>query len=293
MAKWALAEAPMHRGIGRGRTMSDGKQESPIDRTPAPRTRATLAHDLAMLGVTPGMTLIVHASLARIGLVVGGAPAVIHALMDVLGPDGTLAMPSFSGGLTDPATWRDPPVPAEWHALIRANMLPFDAARTPTRLMGQIAEQFRCWPGVRRSNHPVNSLAAWGRHAAPIVERHSLAWALGDETPMGRLYELDGWVLLLGVGHERNSSLHLAETRAVHGRHQLRCIPVERGGRAAWEEFPDVEADRGRLFPLIGADYDATGAVRLGSIGSAESRLMRQRNLVDYATAWLDRKLAP
>ncbi len=273
--------------------MSDGEQGSLIDRTPAPRTRGSLAHDLVALGVTPGMSLIVHASLARIGLVVGGAPAVIHALMDALGPDGTLMMPSFSGGLTDPATWRDPPVPAEWHALIRADMLPFDAARTPTRLMGQIAEQFRRWPDVRRSNHPVTSLAAWGRHADYLVERHSLAWSLGDETPMGRLYELDGWILLLGVGHERNSSLHLAETRAVHGRRKLRRMPIERHGRVVWEEFAEVDDDRGRLFPPIGADYDRTGAVRIGSVGSAECRLMRQRDLVDYATAWLDRELAP
>ena len=99
--------------------MSDRERDSLIDRTPAPRTRTGLAQDLSALGVTPGMTLIVHASLARIGLVVGGAPAVIHALMDVLGPDGTLVMPSFSGGLTDPATWRDPPVPTEWQSTLQ------------------------------------------------------------------------------------------------------------------------------------------------------------------------------
>jgi aminoglycoside 3-N-acetyltransferase len=277
----------------RGTTMSDRERDSLIDRTPAPRTRTGLAQDLSALGVTPGMTLIVHASLARIGLVVGGAPAVIHALMDVLGPDGTLVMPSFSGGLTDPATWREPPVPTEWHAVIRANMLPFDAARTPTRLMGQIAEQFRRWPGVKRSSHPVTSLAAWGRHAQYLVERHSLAWSLGDETPMGRLYELDGWILLLGVGHDRNSSLHLAETRAVHGRRKQRRMPIERDGRVVWEDFPETDDDRGRLFPLIGGDYERAGAVRIGSVGSAESRLMQQRALVDFATAWLDRKLAP
>jgi len=273
--------------------MSAEEKESLIGRTPSPRTRASLAHDLASLGIAPGMTLIVHASLARIGLVVGDAPAVIHALMDALGPAGTLMMPTFSGGLTDPATWREPPVPQEWHDFIRANMLPFDAARTPTRLMGQIAEQFRRWPGVVRSNHPVTSLAAWGRHAAYLVERHSLAWSLGDETPMGRLYELDGWILLLGVGHGRNSSLHLAEARATHGRRKLRRTPIERDGQVIWEDFPEVDDDRGRLFPAIGADYDRTGAVRIGSVGSAECRLMRQRDLVDFAAAWLDRKLAP
>jgi len=273
--------------------MNDEMAESPIDRTPTPRTRTSLADDLALLGIAPGMTLIVHASLARIGFVVGGAPAVIYALMDALGPDGTLVMPTFSGSLTDPATWRDPPVPADWHALVRANILPFDAARTPTRLMGQIAEQFRSWPGVQRSNHPVTSLAAWGRHARYLVERHSLAWSLGDETPMGRLYELDGWILLLGVDHSRNSSLHLGETRAAHGRRKLRRMPIERGGRVVWEDFAEVDDDRGRLFPLVGADYDATGAVRIGRVGSAESRLMRQRDLVDFAATWLDRRLAP
>lgn len=273
--------------------MSAEETESPIGRTPAPRTRASLAHDLAALGVAPGMTLIVHASLARIGLVIGDAPAVIHALMDVLGPEGTLVMPTFSGGLTDPATWREPPVPEEWHAIIRANMLPFDAARTPTRLMGQIAEQFRRWPDVHRSDHPVTSLAAWGKHAAYLVARHSLAWSLGDETPMGRIYELDGWILLLGVGHGRNSSLHLAETRAVHGRRKQRRMPIERDGHVVWESFPEADDDRGRLFPSIGAEFDQTAAVRIGSVGSAESRLMRQRDLVDFAVSWLDRKLAP
>jgi aminoglycoside 3-N-acetyltransferase len=277
----------------RGTTMSDAEQKRPSEVTPIPRSRAGLVQDLAALGVKPGMTLIVHASLARLGFVIGGAPAVIHALMDALGPEGTLVMPTFSGALTDPATWREPPVAAEWHAFIRDNMLPFDPLRTPTRLMGQIAEQFRTWPGVMRSNHPVTSVAAWGRHAAYLVERHSLAWSLGDETPMGRLYELEGWILLLGVGHGRNSSLHLAETRAMHGRRKRRRMPIERDGRVVWEEFPEADDDHGRLFPSIGADFDGTGAVRIGTVGSAESRLMRQRDLVDFVVAWLDRELAP
>jgi aminoglycoside 3-N-acetyltransferase len=259
----------------------------------APHSRASLAADLAALGVARGETLIVHSSLSRIGWVISGAEAVIHALMDALGSDGTLVMPTFSGGLSDPAGWVEPPVPEAWHDRIRAEMLPFDPARTPTRNMGAVPELFRTWPGVCRSDHPAMSLAAWGRDAADIIATHPLPWSLGDESPMGRLYDRDARILLLGVGYNRNSSLHLAETRAVHRRTMVRRLPVARGGALVWEDHPDVAADRGVLFPRIGADFEATGGALVGRIGDAPSRLMRQRALVDFAAAWIDRELAP
>ena len=75
-----------------------------IGRTPAPVTVASLVGDLDALGVAPGMTLIAHASLSRIGWVAGDAPAVVLALEQALGPHGTLVMPSQStGGPTLPS----------------------------------------------------------------------------------------------------------------------------------------------------------------------------------------------
>lgn len=274
--------------------MGDNSREAAlIARTPEPSTRASLGQDLRALGIEAGMALIVHASLSRIGWVVGGAQSVIEALMDLLTPDGTLVMPAFSGQLTDPAAWNDPPVPADWIGTIRAHMPPFDPVRTPTRKMGRIAEEFRAWPEVRRSAHPVVSLAAWGRHADWLVEVQALDWPLGEDTPMGRLYELDGQVLLIGVGHNRNSSLHLAETRAKHRRTMTRVVPVADDGGVSWIETSDVEDDDSRLFPAAGAAFEATGQVRTGAVGAAESRLMPQRVLVDFATRWFDEALAP
>ena len=157
--------------------------------------------------------------------------------------------------------------------------------------MGAIPELFRTRPAVHRSNHPVMSLAAWGQGAAALVAHHPVAWALGNDSPMGRFHDRDGSILLLGVGHNRKSSLHLAETRARHRRTRTRITPVQGPDGFAWESQPDVANGEGRLFPAIGADFEATGAVTIGSVGDADARLMRHQAMVGFATAWLDREL--
>ena len=83
----------------------------------------------------------------------------------------------------------------------------YDPNLTPTRSMGVIPECFRHLPGVIRSSHPVSSAAAVGPNAAAIVEGHELVNGLGEGSPQGRLYGLDGHTLLLGVSCQREEHL--------------------------------------------------------------------------------------
>ena len=254
-----------------------------IAATDGPRTRSTLLADLERLGVQPGMTLMVHASLSRLGWVAGGPVAVVLALLDAVGAEGTLAMPAFSGDLTEPKYWRNPPVPEAWHPIIRDEAPAFDPAITPTRMMGRVAESFRAWPGTLRSNHPHVSVCARGPLARQITDDHRLEDSMGEHSPFARLYDAGAWVLQLGT--DRNSSLHLAEHRSGQRGHVTQGAPIMQGGVRVWKTFQDLDYDDDS-FPPLKAAFEASGAVKVGQVGSAIAKLMPVRALVDFAAAW-------
>ncbi|UNI20478.1 Aminoglycoside N(3)-acetyltransferase [Purpureocillium takamizusanense] len=261
-------------------------------------TQASLVEDLGRLGLQAGDTVLLHSSLSAMGFVVGGAPAVVRALLEVLGPGGTLAAPTHTGDNSDPAEWCDPPVPRDWWQPIRDATPAFDPRTAPSRMMGVVAETLRNWPGARRSAHPQTSFAAVGARADDIVTEGpaALECRLGQESPLAALERLGARVLLLGCGFDRCTSFHLAEYRNPY-------TPVENsfaalvedgpGGqtRREWVTVHDVPIDSDD-FAELGQHFEESGGgggggVASGMVGAAECKLFSMPEAVAFAVEWL------
>jgi len=257
-----------------------------------PVTVSSLTKDLRTLGVRPGMVLIVHSALSALGWVCGGPVAIILALQKVLRSYGTLVMPTHSGDLSDPSLWENPPVPKTWWETIRRTMPAYDPELTPCRGMGAVVECFRKLGSVVRSAHPQVSFAAWGEQALRVVQDHSLEFGLGEHSPLARVYELDGWVLLLGVDHSSNTSMHLGEDRAnFHGKRIVTTgAPVMVGSHRRWKRYRDINYYSDD-FDLLGRDFEreCKDQIRKGKVGYAKAQLFPQRLCVDFAEKWLER----
>ena len=259
-----------------------------IHKTPEPLSRESLARALKTCGLAEGQTVIVHSALSKLGWVCGGPVTVIQALLDVLGAEGTLVMPAHSGENTDPVHWQAPPVPKDWQATIRTTMPAFDPAITPTRQMGRIAELFRTWPGAVRSYHPTTSFAALGPKADLITSEHELEQSHGEKSPLGKLYDLNASVLLLGVGHSNNTSLHLAETRADLSKEYIQTgSAIFADGERRWVTYRELDV-HSEDFEALGAAYEKELGYAPCKVGLAEARLLELKPLLDWAEGWLE-----
>ncbi len=258
-----------------------------------PVTISMLIGDLGRLGVKKGMTIIVHSSLSSIGWVCGGASAFIIALQKTVTGEGTIIMPTFTGENSDPAGWGSPAVSEEWIRIIRDEMPPFNENLTPTKkTMGLIAECFRKGENVFRSYHPRASFAAWGKLGKELTQNCPYDFPFGTNSPMGRSYEHDAYLLLVGVTFRKVSSWYLS---AYLSQKDPNCtslkletcssVVIENGERK-WVKYKDYEryADD---FIEIGEDYCKTKRISRGSIGHAVSILTSQDEAVDFAKDWM------
>lgn len=255
------------------------------DVTDLPPTRASLAADLTALGLSDGDTVLVHTSLRAIGWVPGGRVAVLQALLDVLGPTGTLVVPTQTMDNSDPKHWQRPPVPESWWPVIREHMPAFDPALTPTRGMGTLPEAVRTWPGAVRSKHPQASFAAVGARATELMATHELDSQLGETSPLAALEQAGARVLLLGVGYDACTAFHLAEYRIPSPKTEQGCAVQTTSGRE-WVTYTDV-AINSDDFARVGAAYEPTATLTRGKVGKADARLFPAAEAIAFAVDWL------
>jgi aminoglycoside N3'-acetyltransferase len=237
-------------------------RDDPLRRLEAPVQRCLpeVTRQLLDLGVRPGGVLLVHTSFRAVRPIEGGPTGLIQALRDAIGPEGTLVTPAWTG---DDET-------------------PFDPSNTPAAAdLGVVADTFWRLPGVVRSEHFVAFAAAGPRAARVCADLLPLPPHI-PESPVGRVHEMDGQILLLGVGHDANTTLHLAEILAEVPYRVPRQCTIERDGRP--HRLSYLENDHCcRRFVLADAWLRERGMQSEGPVGHAHARLVRSRDLVDVA----------
>ncbi len=227
-----------------------------------------LTTDLCELGVRPGRALLVHASLRSVGQIEGGGETLLAALRDVLGEQGTLLVPAF----------RDP------HSPFFVATDDWDAQPADTVTVGAFAEIVRQHPDALRSHHPIFSFSAIGQNAEFLTRNAPFSHPFGTESPLARLHQLDGDVLLLGVDNRVNISLHLAEIWAdVPYIQRVAEIPVAPEQRTPMRGMPGCRNGYPKIEPLL--RHSRIG--RYCYIGNAPSQLLRQRYVVSLAMVML------
>jgi len=229
-------------------------------RSRRPLTQAEVVDQLRTLGVERGGVLLVHTSFRAIRPVEGGPHGLIEALRAALGPEGTLVTPAWTGDDDEP----------------------FDPASTPAAEdLGVVPETFWRMPGVMRSSHPF-AFAAVGPQAARITSGDLPLPPHVPDSPVGQVHDLDGQVLLLGVNHDADTTVHLAELIAgVPYRIPKHCT-VLRDGRAVRIEYGENDCC-GERFTLVDGWLRARGLQAEGDVGYARARLARARDVVAVA----------
>ena len=235
------------------------------------QTREQISEALQELGLPGGAIVFVHSSMSSIGHVEGGAEALVDAFLQVLTPSGTLAAPAF----TFSHSGRAKPV--------------FDPAIDPSE-MGRLTEETRTRPGAHRSNHLLHSVAALGRQAAEIAANHGpSAWAA--DGPFWKLYELDAYILLLGVPYLRCTFIHLLEQLVqVPYRRWREVEAFVRDPDGTLRELPTLVYSpkpgfAGNDFNKLGVLLEEKGLAQVGQVGNAVARLFRARDAFELGLA--------
>jgi aminoglycoside 3-N-acetyltransferase len=253
-------------------------------------THATLVSQCRELGLSPGDTAMVHVSLRAVSPLLGGPDILTSALMEALSPGGTLMVyigcqtpfDDVGRGIFSP----------EDETFILEHCPPFDpASARASRDFGAFAEFFRTWPGVKASGNPGARMAAYGERAAFLTDGHPLNYGLGEGSPLEKLCNLEGKVLLVGSDPDCTTMLHYAEALAPLANKRVvhLTIPILAGGERTWVAVEEFNSSQGirewpdQFFAHLVTLYLEQGLSVKGRLGDAETFCFKAQGLVDFA----------
>lgn len=263
-----------------------------IDNLKLMYSRKELADGFRRLGVAPGSTVMVHASIRAVGEVAGGPDQIHLALKDALTPEGTLMMYASCPAYCD-EVGRGHLSPEQEREVI-AKLPPFDpiTARA-ARDNGTLVEFLRTYP-ESMVNHHVARFVVWGRQGRYLISKQPWNYAFGRDSALDRFVQLDGRILLLGCDHDTVTFLHYVEhvTEFPDKRVARYQVPVEENGRRVWRAMEEYDtSDAGvhanwpeRFFSLLVDSYLARSHNRGGYVGDAECFLVDSRGLLEFAS---------
>lgn len=260
-----------------------------IENSDYPVTKKRLVRDFKNGGLKEGSTVIVHSSLSSLGWVCGGSVALIESLIEVITKSGNIIMPTHCGDYSEPKYWGNPAVPENWWETIRKEMPAYRPEITPTNGVGVVPETFRKYPDTVRSSHPINSFAVWGKDAKEIIAKHDLDSSLGEKSPLQKIYNLKGQILLIGTGHESNTSLHLAEYKANFNKKIKEYgAPIIKDGKRIWAKYKEIEVNSDDFYE-VGNDYEKVREYTEFNVAQSTAKLFSQPDIVDFAVDWFEK----
>jgi aminoglycoside 3-N-acetyltransferase len=257
-------------------------------------TGLSLRSDLRLMGLAPGHAVMVHAAVSKVGAVLGGPDTLIGALLDVIGPEGTLvAYTSWDGAYEDlleddglmPLSWRDH-VPGFDPLVSRA-----------VRMNGILPEFIRTTPGAKRSGNPGASVAAIGQLSDWITADHPLDYGYGKHSPLARLVEAGGRVMMIGAPWDTMTLIHHADHLArIEGKLVRRYeVPFASERGTVWRFIEEFETGDPIVpgFPENYIEQVVTAYVRerggiQGTVGGAAMLLVDAKPILAFAIEWLE-----
>jgi len=242
------------------------------------------------LGLKEGDTVELHGSLKAIGLVSGGPNAILDALLKVLSHEGTLIMSAQFSTNTEPAHWEHPPVDIEAFEVIRDTHPPYLGRETYLRWMGALATTLQLKDQTLFSDHPYAAVMALGKHAKWLTIDQPLTPAFGLGSPYEKALQLRSKAMLIGVGYNVLTGLHVAETLSKKRPYYLESSTILKNGRPKRIKILDIDTDS-EIFTKIGEAYEKTVTVPSIKMGEATVKLIDMVSLHDFALAYFKEHL--